>query len=72
MAKEHNGTTPQELPSLTQVYIWECPKLKVFSSGEIIANCFQGIQALPDLNDELVLYNNNLNASVEKLFLLKQ
>ncbi|PNY10013.1 hypothetical protein L195_g006579 [Trifolium pratense] len=72
VAKEQDQTTSQGLPSLTRAYIWQCPKLKVFSSGEIIANCFQGIQALPDLNDELVLYNNNLNASVEKLFLLKQ
>ncbi|XP_045802095.1 uncharacterized protein LOC123895675 isoform X1 [Trifolium pratense] len=68
----YSGNGSLQLPSLTRAYIWQCPKLKVFSSGEIIANCFQGIQALPDLNDELVLYNNNLNASVEKLFLLKQ
>ncbi|GAU40298.1 hypothetical protein TSUD_362780 [Trifolium subterraneum] len=72
VAKENDGTTPQELPSLTQVYIWQCPKVKVFSSGEINANCFQGIQASSNLNDELFLYNNDLNASVEMLFLLQQ
>jgi hypothetical protein len=68
----YSGNGSLQLPSLTQVYIRQCPKVKVFSSGKINANCFQGIQASSNLNDELVLYNNDLNASVEKLFLLQQ
>jgi hypothetical protein len=71
----YSGSDTLELPSLTLVNIQQCPKLDVFSRGEISAISFRGIQASFDLNDELVLYNNDLddlNASVKLLFLLQQ
>jgi hypothetical protein len=68
----YSGNGSLQLPSLTEVYIWKCPKMKIFSRGEINAESFRGIQALSDSNDQLVLYNDDLNASVEKLFLLQQ
>jgi hypothetical protein len=66
----YSGNGSLQLPSLTEVYIRQCPKLKVFSSGEINANLFQGIQASSDSNDQLV-FHNDLNASVEQVFLLE-
>jgi hypothetical protein len=59
-----------QLPSLTEVYIWECPKLKVFSSGEINAKSFRGVQTSSDSDVPLVLHND-LNASVKRVFLLQ-
>jgi hypothetical protein len=52
------------------VYIWECPKLKVFSSGEINAKSFRGVQASSNSKDPLVLHND-VNASVKRVFLLQ-
>lgn len=58
-----------QLPSLIQVDIWMCPKMKFFSRGDIQLNSsFRGIQALNFSSDELVFYRN-LNSSVEKVFL---
>jgi hypothetical protein len=59
-----------QLPSLTEVYIWKCPKLKVFSSGEINAKSFRGVQTSADSDVPLVLHND-LNASVKRVFLLQ-
>jgi hypothetical protein len=59
-----------QLPSLTVVSIWKCPKLKVFSLGEINAKSFKGVKASSDSNDPLVLHND-LNASVKRVFLLQ-
>jgi hypothetical protein len=59
-----------QLPSLTEVYIWKCPKLKVFSSGEINAKSFRGVQTSSDSDVPLVLHND-LNASVKRVFLLQ-
>ncbi|XP_022642065.1 uncharacterized protein LOC106773505 [Vigna radiata var. radiata] len=61
-----------QLPSLIQVDIWMCPKMKFFSRGDIQLNSsFRGIQALNFSSDELVFYRN-LNSSVEKVFLQEE
>jgi len=65
----YSGDDTMRLPSLMQVDIWRCPKMEFFSRGEIDVNySFRGIQASNISSDELVLYNN-LNSSVEKVFL---
>ncbi|MCH98497.1 rpp4 candidate 3, partial [Trifolium medium] len=66
----YSGNGSLQLPSLTQVDIWQCPNVEVFSRGEINANSFKGIQASSDSNDRLV-FHNDLNASVKRVFLLQ-
>jgi hypothetical protein len=66
----YNGNGTLQLPSLAHVDIWQCPKVQVFSTGEINANFFQGIQASSDSNEQLV-FHNDLNASVKRVFLLQ-
>jgi hypothetical protein len=53
------------------VDIRQCPKMEVFSQGRINAKSFRGIQASSNSNDDLVFYNNDLNASVRRVFLLQ-
>jgi hypothetical protein len=66
----YSGNNTLQLPSLTRVYIKQCPKMQVFSQGEIKAKSFRGIQASADSIDELV-FGNDLNSSVKKVFLLQ-
>ncbi|KAK2353849.1 hypothetical protein QL285_091433 [Trifolium repens] len=66
----YSGNDTLQLPSLNRVDIWQCPKMKVFSQGEINAKSFRGIQASADSNDKLV-FDNDLNTSVKKVFLLQ-
>ncbi|MCH80412.1 disease resistance protein, partial [Trifolium medium] len=65
-----SGNGSMMLPSLIQVSIWQCPKVEVFSLGEINAELFRGIKTSSDSNDQLVFYND-LNASVKRVFLLQ-
>ncbi|XP_027337393.1 uncharacterized protein LOC113851107 [Abrus precatorius] len=60
-----------ELPSLIQVQILQCPKMYNFSQGPINGKSFKGIQALEDLNNDLV-FHNDLNSSVKRVFLLQK
>jgi hypothetical protein len=68
----YSGNDNMQLPSLTQVDIMQCPKMEVFSQGDIDAILFQGIQTSFDSNDDIVFRSNDLNASVEKVFLQQQ
>lgn len=61
----YSGNNNLQLPSLIQADIWDCPKMKIFCPGSILANSFKGIKA-----SNLVFYDD-LNSSVKKLFLLK-
>ncbi|KAJ1392589.1 P-loop containing nucleoside triphosphate hydrolase [Sesbania bispinosa] len=67
----YSGHDTLLLPSLTQVDISQCPKMNIFSRGSIKAESFKGIQASSDSKDDL-FYNNDINASVETVFLLNQ
>jgi len=65
----YSGNGTMQLPSLMQVHIRMCPKMKFFSRGEIDVNSsFRGIQASKISSDELIL-SNTLNSSVERVFL---
>jgi len=66
----YSGNDTLQLPSLIQVEIWECPKMEVFSGGEIIANSFRGIQTSFNSHDELV-FHNDVKDSVKRVFLLQ-
>jgi hypothetical protein len=66
----YSGIDALELPSLSQVDVRQCPKMQVFSRGEINVKSFKGIQASYDSNDELV-FDNDLNSSVKRVFLLQ-
>ncbi|XP_027905952.1 uncharacterized protein LOC114165560 [Vigna unguiculata] len=68
----YSGNDTLRVPSLMQVDIWECPKMKFFSRGEIHLNSsFRGIQASNVSSDDLVFYHD-LNSSVEKVFLQQE
>ncbi|KAJ1392584.1 Leucine-rich repeat domain superfamily [Sesbania bispinosa] len=67
----YSGHDTLRLPSLTQVDISQCPKMKFFSRS-IKADSFKGIQASSDSKDDLVLCNDDINASVETVFLLNR
>ncbi|GAU49106.1 hypothetical protein TSUD_13470 [Trifolium subterraneum] len=66
----YSGKDILELPSLTQVDIWQCPKMEVFSQGEINLKSFRGIQTSTDSNNEL-FFHNDLNTSINRAILLK-
>ncbi|KAL2337366.1 hypothetical protein Fmac_011812 [Flemingia macrophylla] len=66
------GNYTLQLPSLKQVDIWKCRKMEIFSQGRInVESSFKGLQASNDSNDELVLYDDDVNSSVKKVFLLQ-
>jgi hypothetical protein len=65
----YSGDDILELPSLTQVDIWQCPKMEFFSR-QINVKSFRGIQASSDSNDAL-FFHKNLNTSVKSAILLQ-
>ena len=61
----YSGNATLQLPSLIQVDIADCPKMRIFSQGLINAESFRGINRS---HDDLV-FHNDLNAAIELLFL---
>lgn len=66
----YSGDDTLELPSLALVNIQHCPRMEVFSRGEINAKSFRGIHNSVEQHDELV-FHNDLNASVKMVLLLQ-
>jgi hypothetical protein len=64
------GNDILQLPSLARVHIWRCPKMEVFSHGEIYANSFRGIYGSSNSNTKLV-FVKNLNSSTKILYKLQ-
>ncbi|KAL1329621.1 hypothetical protein HN51_046745 [Arachis hypogaea] len=62
------GNATLQLPSLIQVEILECPKVKIFSRGPINAESFRGIRYSYYQDDDLV-FHSDLNSSIGRLFL---
>lgn len=65
----YSGKDTSQLPSLIQMNILDCPKMELFSEGEILVNSsFRGIKASYNSTDEFVFYHD-LNLSVKEVFL---
>ncbi|XP_061355905.1 uncharacterized protein LOC133300390 [Gastrolobium bilobum] len=65
----YSGNSTLQLPSLLQINIWQCPKMKIFSPEELThSEYFRGIQVSSDSSDELV-FHDDLNGSVKRVFL---
>jgi hypothetical protein len=67
----YSGNDTLQLPALIQVDIRQCPKMEFFSRKEINANSFRGIQASIDYSLDELVFHNDVNASVKRVFLLQ-
>ncbi|MED6161582.1 hypothetical protein PIB30_062152 [Stylosanthes scabra] len=62
------GNATLQFPYLIQVEILKCPKVRIFSGGQINAESFRGIQYSDNQDDDL-FFHSDLNSSFESLFL---
>lgn len=65
----YSGNQTLQLPSLIKVHIDKCPKMEIFSQGSIGPNSCREIVTRVDPNNRSVVFDDELNSSVKKVFL---
>ena len=60
----YSGNATLKFPSLIQVDIVDCPRMKIFSQGLIHVESSRGIQVSYGADDDLVFHLHDLNAAV--------
>ncbi|KAH9686954.1 Disease resistance protein [Citrus sinensis] len=63
-----SGNYTLEFPSLIQVVVRQCPKMKIFSQGVVDTPKLNSVKLTEEYDDEEECWEGNLNDTIKKLF----